>query len=236
LSGVVYTSIFNPHDGRKNWEDLISGFVLALRNCPDATLVLKLIAQDRRAAEPVLAHYAQMQIDHACRLLFVTDFLTSDQMRELARATTYYVTSTRAEGNCLPLMDYLAAGRPAISPKHTAISDYFGTNAGFVVDSHPEPCSWPQDRSGRWRTSWHRIVWPSLADAFEKSYNLARNDAAAYCRLSAQARQTMQEWSHPELVVMRLRAVVEEIVSFESDAAGPTRIGNEALPERRAAA
>src|SRR5205807_6061635 len=30
LSGVVYTAIFNPNDPRKNWEDLLSAYLLAL--------------------------------------------------------------------------------------------------------------------------------------------------------------------------------------------------------------
>ncbi|RPI82510.1 MAG: hypothetical protein EHM42_09385, partial [Planctomycetaceae bacterium] len=38
LSGVVYTSVFNPYDRRKNWEDLLSGFLLALGDRADVTL------------------------------------------------------------------------------------------------------------------------------------------------------------------------------------------------------
>ena len=69
----------------------------------------------------------------------------------LCRATTFYVTTTKAEGNCLPVMDYLAAGRPAVSPCHTALGDYFGPDVGFVVESHPEPAASPQDRRLRIR-------------------------------------------------------------------------------------
>jgi glycosyltransferase involved in cell wall biosynthesis len=218
LSGVVYTSIFNPEDGRKNWQDLVSAFLLALGDRPDATLVLKLVARNRRSADPVLAHYARLDLAHRCRLLVVTDFISREQMAELARGTTYYVTSTRAEGNCLPLMDSLAAGRPAISPSHTAISDYFGEHAGFVVESHPEPACWPQDSLHRCRTTWHRLVWTSLAEQLRRSYEIARRDAAAYERLSQQARLTMQAWSHPEVVAVRLRAAIEAVAAGGSQA------------------
>jgi len=37
LSGIVYSSIFNPSDHRKNWEDLLTGFLFALKDCEDAT-------------------------------------------------------------------------------------------------------------------------------------------------------------------------------------------------------
>jgi hypothetical protein len=46
LDGVVYTAIFCPMDGRKNWFDMICAFCWALRDMPDATLVLKLTHRD----------------------------------------------------------------------------------------------------------------------------------------------------------------------------------------------
>jgi glycosyltransferase involved in cell wall biosynthesis len=224
LSGVVYTSIFNPEDGRKNWDDLLSAFLLALRDCPDATLVLKLVARNRRTARTLETHCARLDIVHRCRVFLISAFLSVEQMRDLARATTYYITSTRAEGNCLPLMDYLAAGRPAISPRHTAISDYFGQDVGFVVESHPEPAAWPQDLQLRFRTTWHRLVWPSLAQEIRRSYEIARNDAAAYGRLSQQARRKMQAWSHPEVIAVRLREAISALIEC-----GNSGIGSDCL-------
>ena len=41
LSGVVYTTVLNPYDYRKNWPDLLTGFFLALKDQPDATLVVR---------------------------------------------------------------------------------------------------------------------------------------------------------------------------------------------------
>ncbi|MGH7227491.1 MAG: hypothetical protein ACRELF_30125, partial [Gemmataceae bacterium] len=72
LSGLVYTSIFSPHDGRKNWQDLLSGFVLALRDRPDATLIVKLIAKDRLTVEKVLNYYRTLGLGHRCQVVFIT--------------------------------------------------------------------------------------------------------------------------------------------------------------------
>ena len=100
-------------------------------------------------------------------------------MLRLVRASTFYLTTTRAEGNCLPLMNYLAAGRPCVSPSHTAIADYLVT-AKWVLSSSPtQNLAWPQDS-------------PALADhvaspgvavagrAIRHSYRLAKQDRAAY--------------------------------------------------------
>ena len=41
LDGVIYTTVLNPYDGRKNWLDMISAFCEAFVDTPNATLVFK---------------------------------------------------------------------------------------------------------------------------------------------------------------------------------------------------
>jgi glycosyltransferase involved in cell wall biosynthesis len=209
LSGIVYTSIFNPIDHRKNWEDLLTGFLIALQNCEDATLVLKLINNQPRAIAEVGNYYRGIGIAHRCKVVFISSFLSDEQLVELANGTTYYITTTRAEGNCLPLMNYLAAGRPAISPCHTAMADYFNGEMGFVVDSHPEPIAYPQDPEWRVSTTWHRLVWTSLVEAIRESYAVAKQNPAVYQRLAQRARQEIHRWSSPQSVAPRLHRALE---------------------------
>ncbi len=219
LSGVVYTSIFTPADGRKNWQDLLTGFLLALRDQEDATLVMKLIAKDAAAPNLVLDYYRRLALHHRCRVVVITDFLTHEQMLALTRASTYYITTTRAEGNCLPLMDYLAAGRPCVSPCHTAIGDYVSNHMGYLVESHPEPAAWPQDRQLRCRTSWHRLVWPSLVDQIRASYRAAKQNRAAYEAKAASAREKMREWASVEKVWPRLRSALNLVAPASANEA-----------------
>ncbi len=75
LSGVVYTSIFNPGDGRKNWEDLLTGFLWGLRDCADATLVVKLVTKDRTWIDRILTYYRGLGLAHRCKVVFITDYL-----------------------------------------------------------------------------------------------------------------------------------------------------------------
>jgi glycosyltransferase involved in cell wall biosynthesis len=213
LGGIVYTSIFNPADDRKNWEDTITAFLKALGDCDDATLVLKLVTEKPQAIQSVLSFYRRLDVPHRCRVMILPDFLTEADMLQLVRASSYYLTSTRAEGYCLPLMHHLAAGRPCISPSHTAISDYFNSEMGFVVESHPEPCNWPQDSRKRWRTTRHRLVWTSLVDQIRQSYRIVKEDPAAYAALADAAQEGMRRWSHPDVVWPRLHSAFELLES-----------------------
>ena len=221
LSGVVFTTIFNPDDHRKNWQDLLTSFLMALADRDDATLVVKLVTSHAPPVREVLAFYHQIALPHRCRVVFINDHLSDQAMRDLARASAFYLNASRAEGACLPLQDYLAAGRPGIAPDHTAMADYFDERVGFVVDSHPEPCPWPADGSGRLNTSWNRIVWSSLRDQIAKGYAVATRDRSGYQALAAAARHRMTEWASAEAVWPRLSAALAELAPLpDSDCPG----------------
>jgi glycosyltransferase involved in cell wall biosynthesis len=222
LSGVVYTCIFNPHDGRKNWQDLLTGFVSALHDCPDATLVIKLITAERLMVDRVLDFYRSVGLSHRCKIIFITDYLTDEQMLALMRASTYYLTTTRAEGNCLPLMNYLAAGRPGIAPCHTALADYFDEDMGLTIPWHAEPAAWPQDNRARLKTTWARLDWPRLVERLRESSTLALNDRSAYDARADRARRRLRERASVESVQARLHtalAYLDEVRSRDAQAA-----------------
>jgi len=211
LSGIVYTSIFSPRDGRKNREDLLSGFVAALRDRADATLVVKLVSADSFWIDSALNYYRTTGLSHRCKVVFITDYLPDEQLRALAAASTYYLTTTRAEGCCLPLLNYLAAGRPGVTPRHSAIEDYFTPEMGFVIASAPERAFWPQDKRIRFKTTWHRLVWPSAIEQIRNSYDLAKRQRAAYEAMSAAARAGMTRWVEAEAVWPRLRDALDTL-------------------------
>ena len=214
LSGIVYTTVLNPFDQRKNWEDLLTAFLFALRDRDDATLVMKLVVPPRRAAYAVnriVRFRRTLGIEHRCGIVLISAYLDDAQLRELTAASTYYLNASRAEGACLPLQDFLTAGRPALAPRHSAIADYFDSGCGVVVESHPEPTSWPQDPNGRCTTTWHRLVWTSLRDGIAESYDLATKDRAGYERLSVNARARMYELAGDEAVWRRLQPALDAV-------------------------
>ena len=213
LSGVVFTTVFNPFDRRKNWEDLLSAWHSALGDREGVTLVLKLVGRDPSGIDEVLSRCQALDLRGGGRVILLTGFLTDAQMVDLARATTWYVTPTRAEGACLPLMQWLAAGRPAVATCPTAIRDYFSHAQGLVVESHPEPCPWPHDPSQVFRTTWQRTVWSSLAEQLRVAHHMALHDPGRYAGLSQGARQVSRERHHPSVVGPRLRQQLGELVN-----------------------
>lgn len=215
LEGVVYTTIFNPADDRKNWEDMVSAFVYALREQADATLVFKLTtnSQDaeywvRRVADGIRRFH---RVYH-CKIVLVADYLSDAQMAELIDGSTFYVNSSRAEGSCLPLQDFLAGGRPAIAPANTGMADSLDEEVGLLVESAPEPASWPQNPVLEYITTWHRINWQSLHDQIRMGYELAKSDPHRLRMMGQKAREKMRQLVDAESVWPLLREALDEAV------------------------
>ena len=216
LSGVVYTSIFNPKDGRKNWQDMVTSFLTALGDKEDATLLVKLVTRDPLAVARFIHFYRGRRIPHRCKVVVTNEYLSDQQLVDLTEASTYYIQTTRAEGNCLPLMNFLSAGRPGVSPSHSAISDYFDDEIGFVAESHPEPAAWPHDPYLRTRSTWGRLVWTSMVDQIRKSYEIAKENPELYGEMSQRSRERLKDWASSENVQTRLIGALESVFEQRS--------------------
>ena len=233
LTGVVYTTIFNPFDPRKNWSDLLSAFLYALGARPDATLVLKLVVSRElagRALEGIVGFYRRLKIEHQARVIFITEYLTDEEMLDLTGASTFYVSASRGEGANLPLQNFLAAGRPGISPRHTAMLDYFHDEIGFVVASQPEPARFPHDPDGPLTTTWHRPVWQSLYEQFRASYELAISQPRRFQALALRGREQIEDFARSEAVWPRLAAALNAAAARQRLESRPaaTRDGGQA--------
>lgn len=212
LSGIVFTSIFNPFDARKNWTDLVTAALTAFCDRPDVTLLFKLVVpSDHRLLGVNAIHefYRQAKIPHECRFVVVPDYLSDRQMLDVTKGSTFYVNASRAEGACLPLQDFLASGRPAVAPGHTAMQDYFDDDVGFVVHSSQEPTFWPRDPEKAIATTWARIDWSSLQDNLGRAYALAKDSPGSYQRMADAGRQRMAKYASEEATWKKLSASLD---------------------------
>jgi glycosyltransferase involved in cell wall biosynthesis len=210
LDGVVYTAIFNPHDARKNWMEMISGFCDALRDKPDATLLIKLTHYDPSDIIPNYLEQIYKMGRMACRILLVHAYLQRSEYNVLLRATTYAVNTSHGEGQCLPLMEYMSAGKPALAPRHTSMRDYVNEDDAFVIDSSAEPGTWPHDQRQAFRTLRQRIHYQSVVRAYRRSYHIARHEPQVYATMGDAAAASLQRYCSAEVVRPRLHRFIRD--------------------------
>ena len=194
VDGVVYVTVFNPRDGRKNWHQLITAFCWAFRETDDATLVLKITQNDLSSYYDELMTLLAQLSPFACRVVVMHGYLDDSQFARLYAAASYYVNASRCEGLCLPLMEFMASGKPVIAPDHTAMEDYIDERVAFVVKSSEELTIWPQDTRIIYRTLRYRPDWGSLKTAYENSYRMAKAQPLEYQRMSRAATERMHNY------------------------------------------
>lgn len=205
LQGPVYTSVLTPAVGRKNWEDLVLGFCWAFRDRPDVTLLLKLTGQDLTRCHHELLMMLSKMSPMRCRVLAIYGYLEQTDYAALIEATTFYVNTSLCEGLCLPLVEFLGSGVPAIAPDNTAMADYIDERLAFVVRSYPGvPTVWPHGDHQVNRTSFHQLDWQSLFEAYRASDELARNEPARYLAMSRAARRQMEHYCGRSTVTRQL--------------------------------
>jgi glycosyltransferase involved in cell wall biosynthesis len=203
--GVVYTAVVNPGDRHKNLSDLVTAFCWAFRDIADATLVLKVGDNGLQAFYstiiPVLYRLSPFQ----CRVLVLPGFLADDEYDQLIRATTYYVNGSNAEGLCMPLMEFMTCGKPAIAPAHTAMADYIDNDVAFVLRASRQIAAWPDDPRQLYRTMCYRLDWGSLLEAYRQSYRLATTAPGDYREMSKRARARLEGYASSTIVKGQLR-------------------------------
>lgn len=213
LDGVVYTSVLNPNDGRKNWEDLLGVFCWHFRDVEDATLVLKITFKDAELILREILHHIYMQTPLKCRVVLIHGFLSDSDYERLVQATSYVVNSSHGEGQCLPLMEFMSCGKPGLAPLNTAMLDYISAENAFPIDCGEEPTFWPHDPRQAFRTLRYPIDWDSLLAAYRESYEVAKHHPQRYADMAEQARLGLQTFCAQDLARTRLQAFIAQTLA-----------------------
>jgi len=222
VDGVIYTAVINPDDGRKNWWDLVTAFCWTFRDVPDATLILKIVHPEIRAwYYPLLQMLSQLS-PFKCRVVAMHGYLEEEEFGRLIAATSYYVNTSRNEGLCLPLMEFMSCGKPALAPRHTAMADYIDDANAFVIGGASiEHNVWPHDARNLFRTERYRMNWECVRQAYEDSYRVAKNDPARYAAMAEGACRTMRDYCAEDVVAERLRRFLEDSGALRPAASTP---------------
>ena len=213
--GILYTTILNPIDGRKNWEDIITAFVYALRDRPGATLLVK-IANEQLSIffEEIFTFYMRLN-PFKCRIVFIHGYLSDKEYQQLILHSHYIVNASRGEGQCLPLMEFMSSGVPAIAPRNTAMLDYIDESNSFIVESSPELTCWPHDPRQLYRTYRHRINWQTLHAAFVESDKCFSRSPRVYRSMCNAAIESLRGYCSMGVARDRLQVFVDSIEDQE---------------------
>jgi glycosyltransferase involved in cell wall biosynthesis len=194
LSGLVYSATIDYEEPTTDDAVLVTAFLHAFSDRPDATLLIRLMTRPDREAHDLarLWHVAHApRIEARCRIIVVVGPLDQPEALTLGRAASYHVETSRSRGLSLPLLQALAAGRPAIVPDHSSYPEWVDAAVGLQVASHVEPTSWPMDGLGKHATTWSRLDWSGLRDRLVESAAIVDDDPVRYEHLSAAGRERM---------------------------------------------
>lgn len=213
LSGVIFTAVFNPYDGRKNWVDMLTAFCTAFRDTPEATLLFKLGHHEYESAmNDMLMCMARMPA-FKCRVVLLHGYLDRAEFDALIRHTAFIVNASHGEGQCLPLMEFLSCGKPAVAPCHSAMVDYIDDQVAFVVDTWLDATAWPHDPRLAYRTLRHQIDWASLVEAYREAFQCFTRRPELYQRMSNAAAERMRGHCSLEVGRDRLEAFLAAVVA-----------------------
>lgn len=203
--GIVYTAVLNQNDRSKNPHDIVTAFCWAFRDTSDATLVLKVCNFGLPAFHNFLVPLLYKLSPFECRVLVIPGYWPDSKYERLIQGTTYYVNASAAEGIGMPLMEFMACGKPVIAPLHTAMSDYIDNDVAFILRSSPQMATWPDDPRGFFSTMSFRVDWGSLLEAYRQSYRLAKNSPEDYREMSKRSRDRIRGYASPAIVREQLR-------------------------------
>lgn len=137
----LFLTICNPYDKRKNLVSMIEGFLMATQGDDDAVLLVKLVTSGQ-FEQPSGYLFHQMRVIfgnphclHEEKVVLLSGYLDDEEMSALYRSADFYVCSSIAEGQNLPLLEAMVHGCCPISVRNTAMADYIDeTNAITIAE------------------------------------------------------------------------------------------------------
>jgi hypothetical protein len=107
-------------------------------------------------------------------------------------------------------MEFMSAGKPAIAPAHTGMSDYLTPENAFLLGFSGEPTFWPHDPRRALRAMRQRIDAASLDRAFAESFAAARGAPEKYFAMALAATNSLAKHCAMTVVETKLRRVIAD--------------------------
>ena len=148
--GRVFLSVFNPGDPRKNVAALLLGFqeFQSQRKHRDLLIIKLVLPASADSLRDALTKDLPKYFDYSgvpfsfldCgNIVVVPEHLSTEDLASLYQAADFYVCTSAAEGQGLPLQEAMAAGLVPISPAVTAMEDYVKDNHAIIMQPKRAP-------------------------------------------------------------------------------------------------
>lgn len=144
----VYLTAVDLEDNRNNAEALILAFVHFAKRFPDSLLVVKLASSSgipftERVVGGLRKCISRLLGDGfvaSQSVLFIDDNLSEEEKAALMQSASFYVSTSSAEGNNLPILEAMAAETVLLAPMHTAMIDCLTDENCIICSSTSVAC------------------------------------------------------------------------------------------------
>lgn len=187
LTGIVYTAIVNPKHQHKNWKSLVLEFCTAFEKVQDATLIIKMVGPiEHKTQKAVLRLLRNLSVH--CRVILIFCHLIENQYKALIQSTTFIINASDSKGLGSSLLEFMSAGKPAIS---------------YVPDNEL-----PLNRDNSFLTD---NSSSTLKQLLKESYHLAKNSPDQYHLLAQNATNALRSYCSIASVAPKFNALMDAV-------------------------
>ncbi|WP_167338351.1 glycosyltransferase [Paraburkholderia oxyphila] len=212
----IFLTILNPHDRRKQLKPLLQAFCGLAERDRDAILLIKTSSPDdtnetinQRLLSHQIADETELVPPYVSNQIWIYNgALTSAQLSALYGIASFYVCTSSAEGQNLPLLEAMAHGCVPLSVTHTAMADYITSDNAITIDSElaESPANMRQEYGMFDNFRINHVTAQAVGDALDVAFKL---DREAYLRLSRNAIETVRAEYGEEALRGRIAAEKE---------------------------
>lgn len=221
----VFLTVFNPHDLRKQAGPMIrAAFDFVNRN-PDALFLIKCSSPDddletinlrlftHQLCQEEILQYPMI----SNRILITNGRLSTDQLASLYQLSSFYVCTSLAEGQNIPLLEAMSYGVVPISVRHTSMLDYLNDENSVLIDCELQPAPRRIAKAyNLYDISVYGVREQAIKSALE--YGLTMSDEAWHER-SVAAEETVKSGFDGESLIERINEIRRSLSSAERTSA-----------------
>lgn len=200
---------------RKNFEDLIIGYLCAFDKITDVTLIIKTWSTQpgpdgRKHIEDAIRHISSRVtgIDKP-KISLLTDVLSEGTMQGLYRFCDGFVSVTHGEDACQALLEAMSSGLLVVSNTFGSIGSCIGSINSLVVESSEMPVNNATIPLYDSYQNWSRIDMKSYISKLKKAYALIKSNNEKH--IKERARKYIEDNYSEQVNTLQIANLIRKI-------------------------